>query len=178
MLRESTQETTRCREVTFGWPDYIGIVDFSSHEVLGGVVIGELSECIPTVYIWQWPEAIRNQIIAPDKPGGSISNLDLEMAGLLLLWLVIEGVTELLNKKRVALFGDNSLSIGWGACLESRCLHIAENLIQALALRLKMQCACPLTPIHIAGKRNAISDIPSRSFGSNPSGIATHLTTY
>ena len=36
-------------------------------------------------------------------------------------------------------------------------------------MRLKMQRACPLTPIHIAGNRNAISDVPSRSFGSNPS---------
>ena len=28
--------------------------------------------------------------------------------------------------------------------------------------------ACPLTPLHIEGKRNAIADVPSRSFGSNP----------
>jgi hypothetical protein len=27
---------------------------------------------------------------------------------------------------------------------------------------------CPLTPLHIEGKRNAIADVPSRSFGSNP----------
>jgi hypothetical protein len=54
------------------------------------------------------------------------------------------------------------------ACLGSRCSSVVENLIQALALRLKLQRACPLTPIHIEGDRNAISDVPSRSFGSNP----------
>jgi hypothetical protein len=27
--------------------------------------------------------------------------------------------------------------------------------------------ACPLTPMHIEGKRNAIADVPSQSFGSN-----------
>ncbi len=45
---------------------------------------------------------------------------------------------------------------------------MAEHLIQALGLRLKTQQACPLTPIHIEGKRNTISDILSRSFGSTP----------
>ncbi len=34
-------------------------------------------------------------------------------------------------------------------------------------MRLKIQWACPLTPMHIEGKRNAITDIPSRLFGSN-----------
>ena len=137
MLRESTWEPTRCRELTFGWPDYIGMVVASCHGV-GDFVVGELSECIPTVFRWQWPEAIHTQIVTPDKPGGSISNSDLDMAGLLLLWLVIEGITELLTKKRVALFGDNSPSIGWVACLGSRCLHFTENLIHALVLQLKM----------------------------------------
>jgi hypothetical protein len=45
---------------------------------------------------------------------------------------------------------------------------VAKNLVQALALHLKIQCACPLTPIHIKGKQNAISNVSSRSFGSNP----------
>ncbi len=52
--------------------------------------------------------------------------------------------------------------------LASKQSMVAEHLIQALALRLKIQCACPLTPIHIEGKRNTIWDILSRSFGSTP----------
>ncbi len=52
--------------------------------------------------------------------------------------------------------------------LTSKRSIIAENLIQALALQLKTQHACPLTPMHIKGKQNAISDVPSWSFGSNP----------
>ena len=167
LLRESTREPTRCRELTIGWPDYVGIIDASSHGV-GGVVVGELSGCVPTVFRWQWPEDIRQQLVSFENPGGTISNSDLEMAGLLLLWLVIECISGPLAEKRIALFGDNSPSIGWVARLGSRCSRIGENLIQALALRLKSQRACPLTPIHIAGERNAIGDVPSRSFGSNP----------
>ena len=33
----------------------VGIVDASKHGV-GGVVFGEGSKCIPTVFRWQWPE--------------------------------------------------------------------------------------------------------------------------
>jgi hypothetical protein len=91
LLRESTREPTRCRELTFWWPDYIGIVDASSHGV-GGVMVGELSGCVPTVFRWQWPEDVCTQVVSFDNPVGTINNSDLEMAGLLLLWLVIEGI--------------------------------------------------------------------------------------
>jgi len=66
------------------------------------------------------------------------------------------------------LFNDNSPTIGWATKLASKRSTVAEHLVQALALRAKQQKACPFTPIHIAGKRMAIADIPSRSFGSNP----------
>ena len=35
----------------------------------------------------------------------------------------------------------------------------------ALALRMKVRAASPLTTLHIAGEQNSIADIPSRSFG-------------
>ena len=38
LLRESTREPMRCRELTSGWPDYVGVVDASSHGVGGGGV--------------------------------------------------------------------------------------------------------------------------------------------
>ncbi len=71
-------------------------------------------------------------------------------------------------EKRIALFSDNPPTIGWVTRLASKQSLVAEHLVQALALQLKTQRACPLMPIHIKGKRNAISDVPSRSFGSNP----------
>ena len=53
--------------------------------------------------------------------------------------------------------------------MASRRSRVAAQLVRALALRLKQAGACPLTPLHIAGEKNAMTDIPSRSFGSNPS---------
>ncbi len=49
LLRESTTRPTRCRELVAGWPDYVTVVDASSHGA-GGVIIGELSDCKPTVF--------------------------------------------------------------------------------------------------------------------------------
>jgi hypothetical protein len=52
LLQESTKDPTQCRELVSGWPDYVGIVDASSHRV-GGVVIGERTPCLPTVFYWK-----------------------------------------------------------------------------------------------------------------------------
>jgi hypothetical protein len=167
LLLESTKEPTRCRESVSGWPDYIGIVDASGHGV-GGVVFGELSNCTSVVFRWEWPADIKNNIVLSSNPTGGLTNSDLEMAGLLMLWLVLKGVCPSLREKRVTLFSDNSPTVSWVTRLASRKSLVAEHLVQALALRLKTMHACPLTPHHIEGKRNAIADVPSPSFGSNP----------
>ena len=41
------------------------------------------------------------------------------------------------------------------------------QIVRALTLRLKKSEASPLKPLHISGEENAMTDIPSRSFGSN-----------
>jgi hypothetical protein len=160
LLRESTKGPTCCRQLVTGWPDYIGFVDASGHGA-GGVVIGELSPCVPTIFPWQWPPDVTEDIKTTTNPEGRITNSDLEMAGLVLLWLTMEEVCGPLEEKRLTLFNDNSPTIGWATRLASKCSTVAEHLVQALALRAKQQKACPFNPMHIAGKRMAIADIPS-----------------
>ncbi len=87
---------------------------------------------------------------------------------LVLLWLTMEEVCGPLKEKRLTLFNDNSPTIWWATKLASKRSMVAEHLIQVLALRAKQNKACPFTPMHVAGKRMAIADIPLRSFGSNP----------
>ncbi len=103
-----------------------------------------------------------------ENRGGRITNSDLEMAGLVLLWLTMEEVCGPLEEKRLTLLNDNSLTIGWVTKLASKRSTVSEHLVQALALCAKIQKACPFTPIHIAGKCIAIADIPSQSFGNTP----------
>jgi hypothetical protein len=93
------------------------------------VVFGKLSACMPTVFRWQWPDDICAQLITNENPKGTITNSNLEMAGLLLLWLTMEGVCGPLQEKRVAMFGDNSPSIGWVERLASKWSLVAKNLV-------------------------------------------------
>jgi hypothetical protein len=136
LLRESTREPTHCRELTGGWPDFVGIIK-ALEQGAGGIVIGELSACTPTVFRRQWPDDIKANIASYNNPTGKITYSDLEMAGFLLLWLTMEGVCGPLHKKRVTLFSDNTPTVSWVTRLASKKSTVAEHLIQALVLRLK-----------------------------------------
>ncbi len=103
-----------------------------------------------------------------EKPRGKINNLDLEMAGLLLLWLCIKGISQTLEYKHIALFSGNTPTISWVERMVSRKSCIAAQLVKALALCLNIAKMCPLTPVRIPGVENPMTDIQSWSFGSNP----------
>jgi hypothetical protein len=122
----------------------VGIVNASSHGV-GGIVIGELSEIPPTVFCLEWPKDIAANLVSSDNLQGSITNSDLEMAGLLLLWLCIEAIVRDVAHKHVALFSDNSPTISWVEKMASKKSRIAAKLVRALALCLNVTKTCPLT---------------------------------
>jgi hypothetical protein len=150
-----------------GWPDFIGVADASSHGV-GGVIIGKLSECPPTVFRLQWPLDITASIITKSNPAGTLTNSDLEVAGLVLLWIMMEHVCTDRVEKWVALFSNNSPSVGWVQCMAVRSSLVTEQLIWVLALHFNLQRVCPITTLHICGDQNSMTNIPSRSFRSKP----------
>ena len=113
LLRESSDSPTRCRELVGGWPDYIGICDTLLHGV-GGVIFGENEACVPMVFRWEWSPEVKDAYHAK-----KISNSDLEMAGLLFLWLVMELVCGNLREKRVTLFSDNSPMLSEGVATQN-----------------------------------------------------------
>jgi len=120
------------------WPGFIGVVDASSHGV-GGIIIGELLECLPTVFRLQWPPDITTNVKSETNPKGTITNLDLELAGLVLLWLMMEHVCEPLTEKRITLFSDNSPTVSWVERMACRSSLVAEQLIHVLALGFNIQ---------------------------------------
>ena len=87
------------------------------------------------------------------------------MAGLVLIWLIIEFVVKNLRHKHVLLLSDNSPSVGWVDRMASKRSTAAAKFLRALAYRINEKQACPITPLHIPGVHNRIADIPSRSFG-------------
>ena len=151
-----------------GEPDYIGIKAASIHGV-GSIIVGNRQQCTPTVFRMEWPPDIKEIVLRTNtKQGGYLTNSDLEMAGLLLLWLIMEAVCDITPGTHVALFSDNSPTVSWVRRLAAKGSKVAGQLIRALALWLKACNISPLTPLHIAGTNNAITDVPSRSFGSEP----------
>ena len=164
LLQQSVVLPTKCRELVQAWPNFVGVKD-SCNEGVAGVIIGEEDACIPTVFRIPWPPDIKADINTEDNPNGRITNSDCEMAGLLFLFLIMEDVCGDLREKHVALFSDNSPTVSWVRRMAARS-PVAAQLVRALALRLKIQGCSPLTPLHIAGSSNSMTDIPSRSFGS------------
>ena len=73
---------TRCKELVAGWPDFVGVKDASGQGV-GGVIFGETLSCQPTVFRYKWPNDMQASLVSFANPQGSITNSDLEMAGLL-----------------------------------------------------------------------------------------------
>ncbi len=99
-------------------------------------MVGENAACTPTVFRWEWPQEIKNRYHQK-----LITNSDLEMAGLLFLWLVMEAVCGDLREKNVALFSDNSPMVGWVRRLATRGSLVSAHFIRALALRLKLKAS-------------------------------------
>ena len=87
------------------------------------------------------------------------------MAGLLLLWLVIEDLCEDNSGEHVAVFSDNHPTVLWVDRLASKSSVIAVEFLRALAIRLRIKGALPLTPFHIDEKQNDMKDIIEERHG-------------
>jgi hypothetical protein len=131
----------------------------------GGIIIGEDAAVPPTVFRGQWPPDIQAELVSWTNRDGRLSINDLELAGLLLTWLVIEEITPTLYETNVAIFSDNKPSVHWVDRMATRKSAVGAQLLRALAFRLKLNRCCPITPLHVAGKANSMADVASRSFG-------------
>ena len=165
LLKESVAAPTKCKELIGGWPHYIGYTD-ASGVGFGGIIIGEDAEVSPTVFRGKWPPDIQSELVSRTNRGGTLSINDLELAGLLLTWLVMEEICPTVTERNVALFSDNQPSVHWVDRMATRNSAVGAQLLRALTFRLKLNRCCPLTPVHVAGKENSMADVASRSFGT------------
>ena len=83
------------------------------HEIRG-IIMGEGKACIPTVFCLAWPYNIKELFHK-----GTITNLDLEMARVLMLRLVLEEVCPNLQAAYVPLFSEKLPTIVWVKILEA-----------------------------------------------------------
>lgn len=78
-----------CKRLVLHPATYQGFVD-ASHWGVGGVWFGRSKPLPPIVWFLQWQSHLVQHFITNKNPSGSITISELELAGVLLHWLVLE----------------------------------------------------------------------------------------
>jgi hypothetical protein len=89
LLREMTSRPTHVRELVPDLPAYIGFCDACKRGA-GGVWLSGSKNFHPVVWHLAWPTDISARLVSSSNPNGDLTINDLEMAGLLLQYLVLE----------------------------------------------------------------------------------------
>jgi hypothetical protein len=84
----------------------------------GGVWQSWSKNIHPALWHLPWPANITAPLISSTNPKGGLTINDLEMAGLLLEYLVLELLMDL-EHKHVAAWCDNISTVGWAHCMTS-----------------------------------------------------------
>jgi hypothetical protein len=157
MIQSIATRPTHVYELVERRPSFIGMVDASSTGV-GGIWL--LPNWPPIVYRQQWPDHINKRYRE-----AKITNSDLELAGVLVAWFILESCTCTLRHAAATIFSDNSPTVSWTQSLMSRSEQpTSARLLRALAMRARSLESQVPTVLHWAGKNNRPADAASRSF--------------
>ena len=164
LIRAAAKEPTHVRELVPGEPSCKGTMDAAGAWGAGGVWVPGTKGLAPVVWRVKWPKEVIDRVVTWDNPDGDITNSDLEMAAELLDFLVLEACVTL-RLEHVGVCSDNNATVAWQRRGASKRSAVANRLLRALAIRQRVNRASPLVTRHLAGVRNHLGDIPSRSFG-------------
>ncbi len=161
ILRHLTTNPTHVLQLVDGYPDYLGYTD-ACGKGAGGVWMG-LSEDIGHI-VWriEFPEDIQKNLCTSDNPTGTITMNDLELAGVVLGWLVLEHLVPDLRFKHIGLNCDNSSAVSWANKYRTAKSIPAARLLRLLSLRMHRRKVSPLLVISIKGDDNDMADKASR----------------
>ena len=164
LVQRLSTRPTMILELIPGIPWYVCYVDASGSGV-GGVWLSGSKQLKPYVWRMQWPEDISKRLVSFKNPNGDINNSELEMAGVLLAWLVLEQIAPMsLQYSTVGIFCDNTPAVAWSNRLQSSKSTVAGHLLRVLALRQHVHRSSPCLTISIAGVINLMADHASRSY--------------
>lgn len=130
----------------------------------GGVIRSGRKTIKPIVWQFEWPKEIREKLITDKNPSGTLTINDLELAGIVLGWLIMEIAEENLEYSHIGMFCDNTSATSWASKGHSTKSIPAARLLRFLNLRQRTRKVSSLTTVHIAGVDNEMADICSRAF--------------
>lgn len=162
LLKQMSGRPTHCKQLVPGTPSYLGYVDACLTGV-GGVWLPGTMFVEPTVWRCQWPPEIQQQCIV-HNPNGWITINDLEMAGFVLQFLLLEELVGPLTYLHIAVWCDNTSAISWIRKMKSNKSAIGQRLARILSMRMHIHQVSPLAALSIAGIANLLADIASRSY--------------
>ena len=158
MFKVMSRTPTKCSQLVPGKPAYIGYTDACKYGA-GGVWLSGTKTIRPIVWRIKWPP----EVVQAFEEGKTFVN-ELEMAGLLISYLVLEMVVPM-RDTHSALWCDNSSTVSWTGKMNSGKSQVGQQLTRALAFRLcAPNKASPLVPLPIQGRDNYMADLSSRSF--------------
>ena len=119
-----------------------------------------------SLIVWAvlFPEEVRNRLVSDQNRQGDITNSDLELAGILLGWIVLEAIMPQIKHYQTGMFCDNTPTVAWENRLASKRSIKAGRLLQALALQQRLAQVPPLLTMSIAREKNYMVDLASRAF--------------
>jgi hypothetical protein len=172
IIRDLSSRPTHVSELIQGPLDYVGYCDASAFGA-GGVWFGGAKHLEPIVWRVQWPKDVTNNVVSDSNPHGTITNSDLEMAGVLLQESVLEAaIGANMRGSQTAIGCDNSPAVAWTTRMATRSTSpISFRLLKGLAMRQRVTRSSPPAVYHVAGVRNTLADVASRPVP----GVASHF---
>ena len=101
----------------------------------GGVITPGMDPFQHWVWQYEWPLDIQQELVTDKNRNGKLTINDLELAGLVLGWLVLEYVCANLTYKHVGMFCDNTSAVSWAYKGHTTTSLAAGRLLRLLAIR-------------------------------------------
>ena len=146
-----------CQQLVPGQPAYLGYCDSCKYGT-GGIWLSGVNNIHPLVWRIKWPQAIVDRVT-----NGTVTINDLEMAGILLQYLLLEQLVPM-KYLHTAVWCDNTSAVIWTTKMSSSKSLIGQQLTRALAARMITNKSSHLAALSIAGIDNPLADLASRSF--------------
>ena len=165
MVTHLYQSPTHVTQLVEEYPDFIGYSDACGIGA-GGVWCSGQQQVNPMVWKYEWPSEIKSKLITDKNPNGSITINDLELAGIIINWLMLEYSGVDLRFSHISNYCDNTSAVAWAYKLRTSTSIPAGRLLRMLGLRIHARKSSGLTPISIKGEENIMADVASRAFKS------------
>ena len=163
IIKQVARVPTHVLQLVHNQPDFLGYSDACKHGA-GGVWMGVTEDIGFVVWRLKWPDDIVKGLVSWNNPKGKYTINDLELAGVVLEWLVLEALVPNLIFKSAGMNCDNSPGTAWATKFRSATSAAAAKLLRFLSFRMHMRKSAPPMTIGIAGKDNDMADVASRSF--------------